>query len=87
MTVDVEKFSYSIVNMYSNIAKPTLDVILYNYQLSQNVGFEVLFILNVFLGITSRILRQSTPPFGKFVAREQKAEVLLSLLLFLIGGI
>jgi ATP-binding cassette subfamily D (ALD) long-chain fatty acid import protein len=52
ITNDIQKFSVHLAAIYSNLAKPILDVILYNYQLSQNVGAEGL------LGLT--ILVQST---------------------------
>ena len=47
VTVDVSRFSDSLAELYSNLAKPVLDVILYNYQLSQNVGAEGLVLLTV----------------------------------------
>lgn len=40
ITVDIAKFSNSLAEIYANIAKPVLDVILYNLQLSRNVGPE-----------------------------------------------
>lgn len=45
MTVDIQQFSNKLAEIYSNIAKPVLDVILYNYQLSRNVGAEGLVLL------------------------------------------
>lgn len=47
MTDDIQKFSSHLAAIYSNLAKPTLDVILYNYQLAQNVGAEGLILLTV----------------------------------------
>ena len=45
ITVDIHKFSVHLAAIYANLAKPVLDVILYNYQLSQNVGAEGLVLL------------------------------------------
>lgn len=45
ITVDIQRFSTHLAAIYANLAKPTLDVILYNYQLSQNVGAEGLVLL------------------------------------------
>ena len=45
ITYDIQRFSTHLAAIYSNLAKPTLDVILYNYQLSQNVGAEGLLVL------------------------------------------
>lgn len=47
ITVDIAKFSNSLAEIYSNLAKPVLDVILYNLQLSRNVGVEGLIGLTV----------------------------------------
>lgn len=45
ITVDIQRFSTHLAAVYSNLAKPILDVVLYNYQLSQNVGAEGLVLL------------------------------------------
>ena len=44
---DIQRFSTHLAAIYANVAKPVLDVILYNYQLSQNVGAEGLVLLTV----------------------------------------
>ena len=58
ITVDVAKFSDSLAEIYSNLAKPVLDVILYNWQLSKNVGLEGLIGLTIVVQ-ASAALRQS----------------------------
>ena len=45
ITVDIQRFSTHLAAIYANLAKPVLDVALYNYQLSQNVGAEGLVLL------------------------------------------
>ncbi|KAG5648252.1 hypothetical protein DXG03_006210 [Asterophora parasitica] len=45
-----------------------LDVILYNYQLSQNVGAEGLLILTILVQSSAVMLRRLTPPFGMYTA-------------------
>lgn len=47
ITHDIQRFSTHLAAIYSNLAKPVLDVILYNYQLSQNVGAEGLLVLTI----------------------------------------
>lgn len=74
VTVDVNKFSTSLAEIYSNIAKPVLDVIIYNYQLSKNVGAEGLIGLTVMVQASAALLRMATPPFGKYAAEEQALE-------------
>ncbi|KAK7064584.1 ATP-binding cassette sub-family D member 2 [Favolaschia claudopus] len=68
ITNDIQKFSVHLAAIYSNLAKPVLDVILYNYQLSQNVGAEGLLGLTVLVQSSAALLRYLTPPFGMYTA-------------------
>ncbi|KAI0080024.1 adrenoleukodystrophy protein [Panus rudis PR-1116 ss-1] len=68
ITHDIQRFSTHLAAIYANLAKPVLDVILYNYQLSQNVGAEGLVLLTVLIHSSSALLRALTPPFGKYTA-------------------
>ncbi|KAJ6574626.1 ABC transporter transmembrane region 2-domain-containing protein [Mycena capillaripes] len=68
ITNDIQKFSVHLAAIYSNLAKPVLDVILYNYQLSQNVGAEGLLGLTILVQSTAALLRYLTPPFGMYTA-------------------
>ncbi|KAG0144475.1 hypothetical protein CROQUDRAFT_659907 [Cronartium quercuum f. sp. fusiforme G11] len=74
ITVDVAKFSNSLSEIYSNLAKPILDVLLYNYQLSKNVGVEGLVGLTVIVQASAAALRALTPSFGRYASEEQKLE-------------
>lgn len=74
ITVDVFKFSNSLANLYSNLAKPTLDMFLYSWQLSRNVGGEGLFVIGTLIQLSAYGLRILTPPFGKYVAQEAQLE-------------
>ncbi|KAG0315647.1 hypothetical protein BGZ99_007335 [Dissophora globulifera] len=74
ITVDVNKFCTSLSELYSNLAKPMLDVIIYNVQLSKSVGGEGLFGVSALLHVSALVLRALTPPFGKMVAEEQRLE-------------
>lgn len=74
ITVDITKFSNSLAEIYSNIAKPTLDVLLYNYQLSKNVGAEALIALTILVQGSAALLRFLTPAFGRYAAEEQRLE-------------
>ncbi|KAK7468565.1 ATP-binding cassette long-chain fatty acid transporter pxa2 [Stygiomarasmius scandens] len=68
ITHDIQRFSSHLAAIYSNLAKPVLDVILYNYQLSQNVGAEGLLVLTILVQSTAALLRRVTPPFGAYAA-------------------
>jgi ATP-binding cassette, subfamily D (ALD), peroxisomal long-chain fatty acid import protein len=59
ITHDIQRFSTHLAAIYSNLAKPVLDVILYNYQLSQNVGAEGLLLLTILVQ-SSAALRELT---------------------------
>lgn len=74
ITVDTMKFSNSLAELYSNLAKPILDVFIYNYQLTRSVGFEGVFLGSFIIHISSVVMRKYTPSFGKMVAEEQKLE-------------
>lgn len=55
ITNDIQRFSTHLAAIYSNLAKPILDVILYNYQLSQNVGAEGLVVLTLLVQSTAAL--------------------------------
>lgn len=74
ITVDVTKFSNSLAELYSNLAKPVLDMLIYNYQLSRNVGGEGLFAMSLLVQLSANLMRVLTPPFGKYVADEARLE-------------
>ncbi len=74
ITVDVSKFSNSLAELYSNLAKPILDMIIYNYSLSRSVGGEGLFMMSLLVQISANVMRALTPPFGKYVADEARLE-------------
>ena len=74
ITVDVSRFSNSLAELYSNLAKPILDMIIYNYSLSKSVGGEGLFMMSLLVQVSANVMRALTPPFGKYVADEARLE-------------
>ena len=74
ITVDVSRFSNSLAELYSNLAKPVLDMAIYNYSLSRSVGGEGLFIMGLLVQVSANAMRVLTPPFGKYVAEEARLE-------------
>ncbi|KAI7164190.1 ABC transporter transmembrane region 2 [Hortaea werneckii] len=74
ITVDVAKFSNSLAELYSNLAKPTLDLVIYNWSLSRSVGGEGLFAMSLLVQLSASVMRALTPPFGKYVADEARLE-------------
>jgi len=74
ITVDVSKFSNSLAELYSNLAKPVLDMVVYNWSLSRAVGGEGLFAMSLIVQLSANVMRVLTPPFGKYVADEARLE-------------
>ncbi|KAH9827607.1 ABC transporter, ABC-D family, PMP type [Teratosphaeria destructans] len=74
ITVDIAKFSNSLAELYSNLAKPVLDLITYNWSLSRSVGGEGLFAMSLMVQLSASVMRALTPPFGKYVADEARLE-------------
>lgn len=57
ITVDLQRFATGLAEIYSNLAKPTLDVVLYNVQLARNIGAEGMIALT-FVVQASALLRE-----------------------------
>jgi ATP-binding cassette subfamily D (ALD) long-chain fatty acid import protein len=74
ITVDVSKFSNSLAELYSNLAKPILDMVIYNWSLSRSVGGEGLFAMSLIVQLSASVMRALTPPFGRYVADEARLE-------------
>ncbi|KAI8061623.1 ABC transporter transmembrane region 2-domain-containing protein [Gongronella butleri] len=74
LTTDIAKFCDTAAALYSNLAKPTLDMVIFNYQLTRSIGVLGTFGLFVNYMITARLLRAVTPSFGKLAAVEAKLE-------------
>lgn len=49
-------------------------MIIYNIQLSRNVGSEGLLFMALLVQISASIMRAFTPPFGRYVAEEARLE-------------
>ncbi|KAI1132656.1 ABC transporter transmembrane region 2 [Nemania abortiva] len=74
ISVDVAKFSNSLAELYSNLAKPILDMTIYTWSLSKSVGGEGVVFMSLLVQLSAGIMRALTPPFGKYVADEARLE-------------
>ncbi|KAI2466121.1 ABC transporter transmembrane region 2 [Annulohypoxylon bovei var. microspora] len=74
ITVDVAKFSNSLAELYSNLAKPILDMTIYTWSLSKSVGGEGVMFMSLLVQLSAHLMRALTPPFGKYVADEARLE-------------
>ncbi|KAI1321592.1 hypothetical protein EDD11_003072 [Mortierella claussenii] len=74
ITTDIAKFCDSLAGLYSNLGKPLLDTIIFNYQLMRSIGVSGMGGLFVSYVVTAFLLRMVTPAFGKLAAIEAKLE-------------
>lgn len=74
LTTDIDKFCESATDLYSNISKPILDIIIYVYRLTMNLGGQTPSILMVYLLIAGVMLTHLRRPTGKLTVEEQKLE-------------
>ncbi|KAJ3298087.1 hypothetical protein HK104_011200 [Borealophlyctis nickersoniae] len=74
ITTDINRFCNALASLYSNLGKPVLDMIIFNYQLAQSIGSLGMWGLFVNYIITASILRAATPAFGKMAAEEARLE-------------
>jgi len=74
IAVDVAKFSNSLAELYSNLAKPLLDMTIYTISLSRSVGGEGVVFMSLLVQLSANVMRALTPPFGKYVADEARLE-------------
>ncbi|KAJ1041814.1 hypothetical protein NDA11_005184 [Ustilago hordei] len=74
ITTDIARFCETLAALYSNVSKPVLDLIIFNYALSRSLGPMGILGLTFNYLITGWILRQVTPAFGKLAAIEAKLE-------------
>ncbi|KAI8905894.1 ABC transporter transmembrane region 2-domain-containing protein [Gorgonomyces haynaldii] len=74
ITTDINRFATALANLYSNLGKPILDIIIFNYQLARSIGLGGMWGLTLNYVVTASLLRAVTPPFGKLAAQEAKLE-------------
>ncbi|KAJ3361121.1 ATP-binding cassette sub- D member 3 [Allomyces arbusculus] len=71
---DIDKWADSLSTLYSDIAKPIVDIFLFGYKLGQAIGKDApAFMVSYFI-FSGVVLRSLSPPFGKYTAMEQKLE-------------
>ncbi|GIY91025.1 ATP-binding cassette sub-family D member 3 [Caerostris darwini] len=74
LTQDVDKFCNSVTDLYSNISKPLLDIIIFVQRLASDVGVEGPSFMMVYLLIAGLILTRLRRPIGRMTMTEQKLE-------------
>ncbi|KAM9827617.1 ATP-binding cassette sub-family D member 3a [Neosynchiropus ocellatus] len=74
LTQDVEKFCNSVVDLYSNLSKPLLDIGLYIFKLATAIGAQGPGIMMSYLLISGLFLTRLRRPIGKMTVIEQRYE-------------
>lgn len=74
LTVDIERFCSSIADLYSNISKPVIDIVLFSRRLARSLGPSGPICMILYFAVCSVILRIIQPPFGQLAADEQRLE-------------
>nr|CAB3219637.1 ATP-binding cassette sub-family D member 3-like [Phallusia mammillata] len=74
LTQDVEKFCNSLVELYSNLSKPLLDIVIYIYGLTGAIGAQGPAIMIGYLAFSGLFLNRLRKPIGKLTVSEQRHE-------------
>lgn len=74
ITTDIARFCNKLASFLSNLGKPTLDTIIFNYQLIRGVGLQGTIGMFAMYMATASLLRAWTPPFGKMAAEQARLE-------------
>ncbi|XP_026556135.1 ATP-binding cassette sub-family D member 3 isoform X2 [Pseudonaja textilis] len=74
LTQDVEKFCNSVVDLYSNLSKPFLDIVLYIFKLTSAIGAQGPSSMMAYLLFSGFFLTRLRRPIGKMTVTEQKYE-------------
>ncbi|KAI8367684.1 ABC transporter transmembrane region 2-domain-containing protein [Radiomyces spectabilis] len=74
LTQDIDKFADNLSHLYSDIAKPVVDIFLFAYKLGEAIGNEAPFFMIAYFVMSGVLLRAFSPPFGRYTAIQQKLE-------------
>ncbi|XP_043077161.1 ATP-binding cassette sub-family D member 3b [Puntigrus tetrazona] len=74
ITQDVEKFCNSVVDLYSNVSKPLLDILIYICKLNTAIGSLGPASLLSYLVFSGLLLTRLRRPIGKMTVTEQRYE-------------
>ena len=74
LTSDIECFANSFSSLFSNTAKPFMDVLLFGYELSKQLGYKSLVLTFGWYGLSAVLLKLISPPIGLLTAIGQELE-------------
>jgi ATP-binding cassette, subfamily D (ALD), peroxisomal long-chain fatty acid import protein len=71
---DIERFSAHLAELWSSLAKPSLDLIFFNWQLARNIGLAGFLFCTALVHLGTTSLNLAAPRFGSLVAETQRLE-------------
>ena len=74
ITVDLEKFCDLVFEVYGQISKPFLDIILFARKLSQTIGWKSPILMTLWYLMAGFVIKKVTPSFGKLMAQIMQEE-------------
>jgi ATP-binding cassette subfamily D (ALD) protein 3 len=74
LTQDVDRFASSIVELYSNLSKPLLDIGVYAFKLAHTIGLQGPGTMLGYLAVAGVVLTWLRRPIGRFTVCEQQIE-------------
>lgn len=74
LTQDIDKWAHSLSNLYSNVSKPILDIVLFSKKLATLLGWQGPGYIILWYILSTGALRVVSPAFGKLTAIEQQLE-------------
>uniref|UniRef100_A0A1A9ZK04 ABC transporter domain-containing protein n=1 Tax=Glossina pallidipes TaxID=7398 RepID=A0A1A9ZK04_GLOPL len=74
LTTDIDKFCESATDLYTNVSKPLLDIFIYVYRLTMNLGGSTPGFLMIYMIFAGIFLTHMRRPTGRLTVEEQKLE-------------
>lgn len=74
LTTDIDKFCDTFADLYSNVSKPILDILIYVYRLTVNLGGQTPAVMLAYLCFAGCALTYLRRPTGRMTVEEQKLE-------------
>eukprot|EP01102_Stenamoeba_stenopodia_P005702 TRINITY_DN1643_c0_g2_i1.p1 TRINITY_DN1643_c0_g2~~TRINITY_DN1643_c0_g2_i1.p1 ORF type:complete len:651 (-),score=146.99 TRINITY_DN1643_c0_g2_i1:256-2208(-) len=74
LTQDLEKVCKSVVDLYSNLSKPILDIVIYAYKLTGMIGGQGPASMLAYLVVSGSLLTFLRRPIARFTVQEQRLE-------------
>jgi len=74
LTQDIDKWAHSLSNLYSNVSKPILDIVLFSKKLAVLLGWQGPGYIILWYIFSTIVLRILSPAFGRLTAIEQQLE-------------